>query len=332
MIPHLVEEVPDFKAFIKPYIVDGKDLLVGHTKPQQFRFYMRDDGLPALQYKLLCTTPNWTPPEGILIWRTNENNKAMLPDGEPKPCKPNPMKNEEEIIKGISGFINYWKGLCAEDNTEVVRGQYGRLIPYWECVLSNLRNPTHVTPSVLKQGFWPNSRATILQSQAMYFCNGDVREEFDVDESYVGPLRDRPQPSFRVAVDCHEGYMVLLRPGDEEFPKPIWLAKALSDPNFVSTSPHFRQIQVEYFRPCGKNVDILRHYTGWDTKKSFKWTVDSSFSPVWVDTDAMLIAWKPRAKENGPICIPTKHIKFAKDNLSRIDVSEIGDESEKSNE
>ena len=58
VIPHMIEEVPNFKAFIKPYMLKGGDRLVGHTKAQQFRFYIRDDGLPAMQFKLLCTSPN----------------------------------------------------------------------------------------------------------------------------------------------------------------------------------------------------------------------------------------------------------------------------------
>ena len=82
---------------------------MGHTKAQQFRFYVRDDGLPAMQFKVLCTSPNWGPEEGILIWRRNKNDKCVLPDGEPKPCIPSPMRNGPEIIKGISGFIQYWK-------------------------------------------------------------------------------------------------------------------------------------------------------------------------------------------------------------------------------
>jgi len=56
------------------------------------------------------------------------------------------------------------------------------------------------------------------------------------------------------------------------------------------------------------------------------------FSSVWVDTNAMLIAWKARSKKNDPIGSPTKHIKFAKDNLSRINVSPIADEFNKSYE
>ena len=100
VIPHMIEEVPDFKAFIEPYIRSGAHRLIRHAKAQ-FRFYMRDDGVPAMQYKLLCTTQDWSPPEGLLVWSVDGKERAMLPDGEPKPCKPIPMKNLEDIIKGI---------------------------------------------------------------------------------------------------------------------------------------------------------------------------------------------------------------------------------------
>ena len=54
-----------------------------------------------------------------------------------------------------------------------------------------------------------------------------------MDEHYVGSAHNRPALSFRVGVDCHEGFMVLVRAGDEERPKPIWLVKKLSSSNFV---------------------------------------------------------------------------------------------------
>ena len=68
VIPHMIEEVPDFKAFIEPYIRSGAHRLMKHMKAQQFRFYMHDDGVPAMQYKLLYTTQDWSPPEGLLVW------------------------------------------------------------------------------------------------------------------------------------------------------------------------------------------------------------------------------------------------------------------------
>ena len=66
----------------------GGDRLVGHTKTQQFRFYMRDDGVTAMQFKLLCTTPNWDSYEGILMWRQDKDENCLLSGGEPIPCKP----------------------------------------------------------------------------------------------------------------------------------------------------------------------------------------------------------------------------------------------------
>lgn len=123
-------------------------------------------------------------------------------------------------------------------------------------------------------------------------------------------------------MDCHESYMVVLCPKDEEFFKPIWLARALLEPNFVPTCPHFWKIQVSsLWEECGHPPSL--HWMG--HQKSFKWTVDSRFSLIWVDTYAMFIAWKPRIKEKYHINIPTKDMKFAKDNLSRMNVSRIVD-------
>ena len=73
----------------------------------------------------------------------------------------------------------------------------------------------------------------------------EVREEFDVDDHYVGPSSNCPPPSFHIAVDCHEGYILILRIGDETYAKLVWVARALSKSNFATSSPHFQQIQVE---------------------------------------------------------------------------------------
>ena len=41
------------------------------------------------------------------MWRVDEEGKTMLPDGEPAPYKPIPMKDVEYIVKGISCFTQY---------------------------------------------------------------------------------------------------------------------------------------------------------------------------------------------------------------------------------
>src|ERR1700737_4804700 len=194
VIPHMIEEVPDFKAFIKPYMLKGGDRLVGYTKAQQFRFYIRDDGLPAMQFKLLCTSPNWGPDDGILIWRQDNDGKCLLPDGDPKPCKPDLMRNGPEIIKDISGFIEYWKELCEEDIARRVRDTYEPLISYWDHIRLALMTLGGDTRTTLTQRFWPQSRLTVVESDTMFFSNGDVREEFAMDDHYVGPTHNRPAP------------------------------------------------------------------------------------------------------------------------------------------
>ena len=171
-----------------------------------------------MQFKLLCTTLNWAPEKGILIWRQNKDMKCLLPDGEPTPCKPDPMRNGPEIINNISGFIEYWKELYEEDITRHMRDTHKPLIAYWDRIRSALMILSDDTRTTLIQGFWPQSRLMVLESDTMFFSNGDVREEFVVDEYYVGPARNRTAPSFCVGVDCHEGYMVLVRAVNEEHP------------------------------------------------------------------------------------------------------------------
>ena len=80
---------------------------------------------------------------------------------------------------------------------------------------------------------------------------------------------------------------------------------------------------MEYCRPSTKDQNVLRTYLGWDTKKNFKWTVDSAYTPVWINTDTILCAWKPRkGSKTETMTIPQKHIDFAKDNLTRIAAAE----------
>jgi len=112
--------------------------------------------------------------------------------------------------------------------------------------------------------------------------------------------------------------MLILRLGDETYVKLVWVARALSELNFTTFSPHFRQIQVEYYRPTTWNEDVIRHYTSRDTNNNFRWKVDSEHGPSWVDTDSIFIAWRPRKNHNGSMSIPQKYITFAKDNIARI--------------
>jgi hypothetical protein len=118
-IPHLIEEVPDFKGFIAGCIAEGDRALEGHTKAQQFNFYVDSNGCPMMKYKILCIYTDWLPKEGggIKLWKDDEEGRALWPHGELAPLSAQPMKNVEEILRGITRFMTYWENLSNEDST-----------------------------------------------------------------------------------------------------------------------------------------------------------------------------------------------------------------------
>jgi hypothetical protein len=69
-IPHLIEEVPDFKGFIARCIAQGDEALEGHTKALHFKFYVDSSGYLVMKYRIHCIDPNWLPKEGggIKLW------------------------------------------------------------------------------------------------------------------------------------------------------------------------------------------------------------------------------------------------------------------------
>jgi hypothetical protein len=56
----------------------------------------------------------------------------------------------------------------------------------------------------------------------MMTVDGIIREEFEEDEPFIRPVGEQPRPSFRVAQNVYEGYILLVRLGDEEIHvKPV---------------------------------------------------------------------------------------------------------------
>ena len=106
IILSLIEEVPTFKDFIKPFITRGRNKLIGHTRGRQFKFSMQDSE-SIMQYKILCTDSLWKPDGGIKMWKIDANKKQMLPQGDLLAAQPIPMRNNDDIINGISSFIEH---------------------------------------------------------------------------------------------------------------------------------------------------------------------------------------------------------------------------------
>jgi hypothetical protein len=100
-------------------IAKGDEALEGHMKAQQFKSYVDSSGCPMMKYRILCTDTNWLPKEGggIKLWQEDEEGRALWPCGKPTPVSVQPLRNLEEILKGITGFTKYWEKLSNVDST-----------------------------------------------------------------------------------------------------------------------------------------------------------------------------------------------------------------------
>ena len=129
--------------------------------------------------------------------------------------------------------------------------------------------------------------------------DGEDRKEFGEDEAYAGLLSGRPNPSFRVAGDLFEGYFVVVRPAEGDL-HPVWIGRALSDPNSNRENPNC--VIIQYFHPTSRNQDVQDFYTGWDSERGLRWKVDETEPLVWQHTDALMTIWKSRIQKDTVEC------------------------------
>jgi hypothetical protein len=329
VIPHMIEELPDWRTFVSEHIPSGKEKLIGHTKAQQFKFYVRDDGWPVMQYKVLSTHVEWLPKDGVKMWKSNIKGEPCIPSGDPFPAPPRGMAKLEEVQVGLQGFIDYWQSICDHDTTGAYMGSHMHILQYWigvkEALDAPLRNVYNVGRA-LCEGFWPQSR---VEADAHPFLqNGELREEHQPDDHYVGPANLRPAAAFRIAENVHEGHMLILRPQEQDIGRPIWVCRAVSVPNLAVTGDHPRQILVQWFTPTSTARDLGKKWNGWDSNPNFKWKRDLKYSVSdWQPIDCILAAWPlPPQEDVEPlkVTIPAEQIGFAKDNLRRCSTAEQG--------
>ena len=194
-IPHLIQEVPDFKKFIEGSMLDGASALMGHTKAHQFKFHVDSSGCPVVKYKIYCHDPDWLPKgegSGIKIWKEDSEGRSLWPRGEPDAVEPHEMRHLTEVVKGLSGFIDHWERLSRESFES--RRLYEPLSYYWRDVRDALTLPMDA-PVSLQHGFWPTTRLAHAMEDE-YTAAGEAREEYGEDDHFVGPKCDRPPPSF----------------------------------------------------------------------------------------------------------------------------------------
>ena len=132
VIPHLIEEVLDFKRVMQGYFETVEDFLEGHSRSQQFKFHMDSSGLPLMEYKNLCIDIDWLPEggKGIRLWSETEDGLPKVPQGDPPPLLPRTMKSVDKIKKDLNGFIALWSGMADDDQSQEFRRKNGPIKEY----------------------------------------------------------------------------------------------------------------------------------------------------------------------------------------------------------
>jgi hypothetical protein len=259
-----------------------------------------------MQYKLRCTDEKWKPVEGIKLWKEDADGKPILPTGTPRALVPRRMRGQEEIVKGLKGFIQHWKSVGDADVTGEYTRKHAYLVQYWNRVKDALQEPQTEAMDVLRMGFWPRTRQS-FEVQTLYDAEGLLRNEFAEDEHYIGPRSLKPKPSFRVARDCRAGHMLLVRAATDSS-APIWLGRACSDPVLTFGDAQNRMIKVQWYKPSRRRGKESTPYENWDTTDNFKWEVDPEYEEQMTTTTSILTAWKPRGGDGTSVTIPKRQI------------------------
>ena len=169
----------------------------------------------------------------------------------------------------------------------------------------------------LKEAFWPRTRqAGDFMTDLMQ--DGRSREEFETKDPYIGILEGKPPRAYNVATDLREGFYVFVNPAPiaEE---PVWLGRAVENPQFDPKAEHFREVLVQWYIPCRTSKDVQQLYAGWDSKSSFRWKIDKkAHTSDYVSTDSVMASWKPKKNDGASFIAPRQQVKFAVDNLRRI--------------
>jgi hypothetical protein len=298
----------------------NKKQLVGHSQGRQYKFFMDDNGWPIMQYKMACTDIPWLPKDGVKLWKEDADHRPVLPLGDPLWVKPSKMKKEVEILRGLEGYIQHWTNTAKEDGTAEYKARLSYLVTYWTGVRNAMRDQGGRDPSrsdELKEGFWPRTRQPgDLMTDLMQ--DGQTREEFEAEDPYIGILEGRPARAYNVATDLREGFYVFVRPA-QNCDEPVWLGRAVENPQFDPEAEHFREVLLQWYTPCGASKDVRQLYTRWDTKTNFRWKVDRmALQADYVSTDSIMASWKPHKNDGDTFVAPRQQVRFALDNLHRI--------------
>ena len=225
----------------------------------------------------------------------NETNigTPRVPNGDPMALKPEKMRGHDEVCKGLGGFLNLWNGMANDDLLEEFQRKIEPVKYYWRGMRIALDEPLP-SEDRLRNGFWPMTRIALSEVD-QFQVDGTLREEFARDAPHVGRRCDHPGESFCVDRDVYAGYLLAIRPPDEESEQPVWIARAITAPH--SDPEHPNSIQIQYWTPAAtQSVDAIT-YKGWDFSSGNSWRENSRYDLIWIHTDCIMGAWHSRIRE-----------------------------------
>jgi hypothetical protein len=326
-VPHFVQEVPNFKSFLDPFLLKGQDALVGHLKPRLFRLYVRDDGMPCLQYKMKSMDMVWMPPEGIEMWSWTNDKRPNLPIGVPKRLPMTDIKMLDMVQDGLQKHITFFRQIHRRIEP---RGKiaFQKCIDYWVDILGLLEKEKvqyRIEDGVeLMHGFWPVSKwrdNVPIQFREMA-C------DLDPEVNYVGPQRDRPRASFHPRVDIKKGDFILQRPDTDDLSTyPVHMGLVVSDgveEGSLNAENKLEHVcEVKWYRPhMTKKRGQVGEYSPkqrWSNCWVKKWEYDPDYAhSEKISVNSVLWSFSPRrTKKLGLVAIPNSHALRAQDNLRR---------------
>ena len=106
-----------------------------------------------------------------------------------------------------------------------------------------------------------------------------------------------------------------MRPCEDD-ERPVWIARALSDPNCDLERPN--SINIQYYRPTSRDASIQRCYTSWDSIGGLQWKIDDEQLPQWESTESLLTAWKLRVRQDSmrhTMKIPRTQVQIIQESL-----------------
>lgn len=76
----MIQEVADFKKYLKGFHHDNKSMIIGLDDMHLFWSNVDNDGWHAMCYKKRSTDPSWLPPrKRICMWKEDKDEKPLLP-------------------------------------------------------------------------------------------------------------------------------------------------------------------------------------------------------------------------------------------------------------